>query len=126
MAWKCLPGCKESWCPDRAVDDSGYCAKHKAQHTQEYERRRGSSQERGYGPRWRAAARAFLEEHYYQCNVPGCPDKATEVDHVIPHRGNMELFWDRSNWQCLCHAHHSSKTATENGRWAKREFYARE
>jgi len=28
---------------------------------------------------------------------------ATDVDHVIPHRGNRSLFWDEENWQALCH-----------------------
>jgi 5-methylcytosine-specific restriction protein A len=27
----------------------------------------------------------------------------------------MVLFWDRSNWQGLCHPCHSAKTATEDG-----------
>lgn len=34
-----------------------------------------------------------------------------EVDHIIPHRGDEKLFWDRSNWQLLHSACHSSKTA---------------
>ena len=25
--------------------------------------------------------------------------KATVVDHIRPHRGDKELFWDKSNWQ---------------------------
>jgi hypothetical protein len=28
------------------------------------------------------------------------------VDHVIPHKGNLKLFWDRANWQPLCKACH--------------------
>lgn len=27
---------------------------------------------------------------------------ATVVDHIIPHQGNQQLFWDQSNWQGLC------------------------
>ena len=34
----------------------------------------------------------------------------TDVDHIKPHRGDLKLFWDRSNWQALCHRHHSMKT----------------
>ncbi|WP_256371941.1 hypothetical protein [Roseivivax sp. THAF197b] len=30
------------------------------------------------------------------------------VDHVIPHRGDMQLFWDRTNWQALCAHHHNA------------------
>jgi 5-methylcytosine-specific restriction protein A len=26
-----------------------------------------------------------------------------QVDHVVPHRGDMRLFWDEeNNWQSLC------------------------
>lgn len=28
------------------------------------------------------------------------------VDHIIPHRGDPELFWDQRNWQTLCPDHH--------------------
>jgi len=24
------------------------------------------------------------------------------ADHVVPHRGRSELFWDRNNLQCMC------------------------
>lgn len=27
---------------------------------------------------------------------------ATQTDHVVPHRGNMTVFWDASQWQALC------------------------
>lgn len=28
---------------------------------------------------------------------------ATQVDHARPHKGNLDLFWDREgNWQALC------------------------
>lgn len=32
---------------------------------------------------------------------------ANVVDHVTPHRGDLELFWDANNWQSLCFAHHN-------------------
>lgn len=39
---------------------------------------------------------------------------ATIVDHVIPHRGDQQLFWDKSNWQSLCkHCHDSHKQRIE-------------
>ena len=40
--------------------------------------------------------------------------RATDVDHITPHRGDRQLFWDESNWQPLCHRHHSMKTARED------------
>lgn len=41
---------------------------------------------------------------------------ATDVDHVIPHNGNMALFLDYENTQSLCKSHHSMKTAKENSK----------
>jgi 5-methylcytosine-specific restriction protein A len=41
--------------------------------------------------------------------------EATDVDHIKPHKGDMTLFWDRTNWQSLCGPCHSAKTAAEDG-----------
>ena len=62
---------------------------------------------RGYGTAWRKARAAFL--HLYPtCAHPTCSAPATVVDHVIPHRGDDALFWDRRNWQPLCQRHHDA------------------
>lgn len=37
------------------------------------------------------------------------------VDHIIPHRGDMELFWATWNWQCVTKAAHDEKTAKFDG-----------
>ncbi|MEK4520001.1 hypothetical protein NSS64_32480 [Paenibacillus sp. FSL H8-0122] len=37
------------------------------------------------------------------------------MDHIIAHKGDPLLFWDRSNWQGLCGPHHSDKTVREDG-----------
>ena len=34
---------------------------------------------------------------------------ACHLDHIIPHRGDMKLFWDESNWQALCESCHDHK-----------------
>jgi 5-methylcytosine-specific restriction protein A len=79
----------------------------------EYDARRGSAASRGYGHRWRKARAAFLAEHPV-CAHPSCAQPAADVDHKIPHGGNYQLMWDQSNWQPLCHPHHSAKTRIEN------------
>ena len=74
---------------------------------------RTSAASRGYGRRWQRARLAFLKVN------PLCAAHlrlgetviATDVDHIKPHRGDYERFWDRTNWQSLCHACHSRKTA---------------
>lgn len=40
---------------------------------------------------------------------------ATIVDHIVPHKGDMVLFWDHDNWQALCKPCHDYKTATQDG-----------
>ena len=37
------------------------------------------------------------------------------VDHVIPHRGDMKLFWDPENHRAMAKRCHDRKTATEDG-----------
>ncbi|WP_400245601.1 HNH endonuclease [Niallia sp. JL1B1071] len=41
-------------------------------------------------------------------------EKATVVDHIVPHRGDQDLFWDETNWQPLCKSCHDRKTMTED------------
>ena len=63
-----------------------------------------------YGRRWRVARAAYLGAHPY---CASCGRLANEVDHVTPHRGDRDLFWDESNWQALCRRCHSRKTRDE-------------
>ena len=41
-------------------------------------------------------------------------DLMEDVDHIIPHRGDQKLFWDRNNWQALCKPCHDRKTGKED------------
>ena len=70
-----------------------------------------------YGRRWRKARVLFLQANPLcaHCTRQGRTGAATDVDHVIPHKGDERLFWDETNWQPLCKAHHSTKTAKEDG-----------
>ena len=47
-----------------------------------------------------------------KCRENGKLTPATVVDHIIPHRGDPVLFWDRSNWQPLCKDCHDRKTGS--------------
>ena len=38
---------------------------------------------------------------------------AKEVDHIVPHKGDMKLFWDQTNWQSLCKPCHDSVKQAE-------------
>jgi len=76
---------------------------------------RPSARQRGYTRDWERARADFLK-HYSVCANANCRAQATVVDHIIPHRGDQDLFWDRSNWQPLClHCHNSVKQRQERG-----------
>ena len=63
-----------------------------------------------YTYRWQQAREGSLRKHplCVRCDQGGMIQAACIVDHVIPHRGDMVLFWDRSNWQSLCGPCHNS------------------
>src|SRR5262245_11080044 len=62
--------------------------------------------------RWRRLRRQVLDDEPLcrHCRHEGRVEPATEVDHIIPHRGDEVLFWDARNLQPLCGAHHRAKT----------------
>jgi 5-methylcytosine-specific restriction protein A len=78
---------------------------------------RKSAAERGYGARWRLARAAFLSHPENAlcvlCKRRGHLAAARVVDHIIPHRGDLRLFWNSSNWQPLCFACHNEKAGKE-------------
>lgn len=45
-----------------------------------------------------------------ECDKIGLRVRATDVDHIVDHKGNPELFYDPGNLQSLCHSCHSRKT----------------
>ena len=80
---------------------------------------RKTAAQRGYGYRWQQASKGYLRAHPLAVDIFGVHNGrvilAEVVDHIIPHRGDMKLFWDRNNWQGLTKADHDRKTATEDG-----------
>lgn len=80
---------------------------------------RPSAARRGYGSRWQKASKAYLKAHPIAVDWFGRHGDrvfaAVVVDHIVPHRGDMKLFWDSSNWQGLTKIDHDEKTAREDG-----------
>lgn len=69
-----------------------------------------------YGGRWQRARRQYLTAHptCVICAKRGVLTSATVVDHIVPHRGDVEAFWDMDGWQALCaHCHNSIKQSEE-------------
>jgi 5-methylcytosine-specific restriction protein A len=71
-----------------------------------------------YGYRWQQARIRYLRANPLcrYCDRQGRARPATVVDHVTPHRNDLELFWNVSNWQPLCKpCHDAIKQAEESG-----------
>lgn len=104
--------CKHPGCAALIPHGQMYCEEHKPLHTKD----RAHAAERGYGAKWQRERRKFLESNPFcvKCYEEGHITMATVVDHIVPHRGDQKLFWDRGNWQPLCEHHHNVKTMTED------------
>ena len=85
----------------------------------QYDMRRGSSTERGYGVRWRAYRKVYLYRNPFCVDPIGeHPDvvtAATVVDHIVAHKGDKKLFWDPSNHQATCSHCNNVKAAKYEG-----------
>ncbi|WP_438445895.1 HNH endonuclease [Gorillibacterium sp. sgz5001074] len=115
MADRAWRPCNKHGC--NTLTRSRYCDSHQKEHHLQYDRNRGSSSERGYGSRWRKYREDFLKKHPLckTCKDSGVLSTADVVDHIIPHRGDQDLFWNPENHQGLCFICHSRKTAKEDG-----------
>lgn len=68
--------------------------------------------------RWRKSRKAFLSANPLcsECRKYERVTVATIVDHIEPHKGDEDKFWDQSNWQGLCASCHSMhKQSAERG-----------
>ena len=98
--------CRHPGCPNQS--DQPYCEQHRGLYA------RGTAAQRGYDGRWRKARVLFLRKHplCVECLREKRLTPATVVDHILPHRGDEQLFWDEGNWQPLCKACHDRKTGS--------------
>lgn len=118
--------CAQSGCPAVAVQGSSRCQVHAAQQPRVvyarrdtpryYDAHRGTPAERGYDAGWAIIRRAFLAA-YPVCEWAGCMKAATDVHHVVALRDGGSHAED--NLMALCHAHHSSLTASTQP-WGRR------
>lgn len=100
--------CSFSGCPV-----IGPCAKHRrkpqpAPEVRQYDDRRGSSTQRGYGYKWQQFRKDYIRRHPYCCK---CGKPTKDVDHKMPRaKGGTD---DERNLQPLCGFCHKQKTAWE-------------
>ena len=122
-----LKPCRRTGCPE-LVRGGGYCAKHRKDVRRIKATIHGERGESGewhglyYTVRWREirAAQLIREPYCRDCAAHGVRTPATDVDHIVPHRGNKRLFYDATNLQSLCHSCHSRKTIAEQSDYPPR------
>jgi 5-methylcytosine-specific restriction enzyme A len=80
---------------------------------------RGTASSRGYGKAWRKARDAHLAQHplCVCCLANGFIEAASLVDHVVPHKGDMKVFWNVDDWQSLCDWCHKAIKAPIEHAW---------
>ena len=110
----CVPGCGAL-----AERGSGRCARHALA---QYRRIRRDSDEWYKTKRWGAmrADQLRREPLCRECLAHGKVEAATECDHIVPHKGDRNLFFDPKNLQSLCKKCHSAKTVTEDGGFGRK------
>ncbi len=113
--------CGQPGCGQLVEAGQGYCPAHKREKQKRVDSERGTAHERGYTYQWSKARKRYLAANpiCVECERQGILTAATEVDHIEPHKGDYDLFWDESNFQSLCKHCHSSKTAREDGGWGR-------
>lgn len=109
MPFAALKPCSYPGC--QSLVSHGYCESHKQPEISYHDPR----SQRLYGTkRWQRIRRMQLVKQSFceECLRANIYEPATDVDHVIPHRGDEKLFWS-SPLQSLCKICHSRKTAGE-------------
>lgn len=114
MAKRALKPCKHPGCPE--VTRDGWCPKHVP--TPRQARRKESAAYHSWYPKaiWTKdlrPAQLMREPFCRVCAAQGRRTPATVVDHVVPFRGDWQLFINPANHQSLCEFHHNQKTARE-------------
>lgn len=112
MAGRPLRPCRYPGCCELVTE--GYCEAHRPQPVE-----RSAEAQAWHGlystDEWRLlrAEQLLAEPWCRECARQGRRTRATDVDHIVDHKGDLRLFRDRSNLESLCHSCHSRKTARE-------------
>lgn len=114
MAMKPLRPCRHPGCGTLVPD--GYCDAHRPK-----DRDRRSGEAKSWRWMYQTAEwtddlrpNQLLEEPFCrECARRGDRVRATDVDHIVDHKGSWAVFTDRSNLESLCHSCHGRKTARE-------------
>ena len=108
-AYPCpYPGCPERQpCPVHART----LAREKQQRSVRRPGHRWYHWQRWRHPVWGLRAQVLADDPWcVECRKAGVLEVAVDIDHVLPHEGDPERFWDRGNLAGLCRGHHTAKT----------------
>jgi len=101
--------CGHLGCPNLVPIGEQYCAIHKKQKRQQYDKQRGSAQQRGYTAQWNKIRKMILsrEPLCRRCAREGKTTAAVIVHHIIPKdQGGRDSF---DNLEPLCIQHHEEE-----------------
>lgn len=118
MVLKPLRPCRHPGC--QTLTREAYCPAHKPKKAP---RRESAQWHSWYSlPIWTDDLRPgqLLREPFCrECARRGIRTRATDVDHVVDHKGDWSRFIDRTNLESLCHSCHSRKTMADQ--WKTRQ-----
>ena len=105
--------CRKPGCPRLTTD--GWCHEHKPKNKNKSGHKEPHVLKWLNGSRYKKARAALLKEQPLcaKCKDVGRVTPANVLDHIVPHKGNPALFWDKKNWQALCKRCHDKKTYSE-------------
>lgn len=103
--------CAHSGCAALVEYGQRRCTKHKKYHNKQVNKYRRDASLNLYTPTWRRYSAARLQEHPW---CKSCSAPAEVTDHIVPHGGDEDLFWNEENHQSLCKRCHDHKTNTED------------
>lgn len=93
------------------LDEAGYCDKHKHLAPQPFKNADNPNEALYSSYRWKQLRARLLNGA--RCSVIGCCEHKLTLHHVIPPRGNEDLFYDEGNIVILCSKHHFIETKRE-------------
>ena len=120
--------CNYSGCNEIAEPGHIYCEKHLAESQKKHEEwMQNHNKKKPFenavrtnnynNAEWRSLRKKVLERDFYRCCQCGATAEesglALQIHHIIPPKGNKELFFDINNCVTLCHACHARITQEE-------------
>jgi 5-methylcytosine-specific restriction protein A len=106
--------CGEPGCNKLIEITERYCEEHKKEPRKPFENAIRFNQQLYNTNRWRKLKSEHLKEHPYCCKCGISKNEISlQVHHIIPPRGNEELFFDENNLTSICPVCHKIITTRE-------------